>query len=70
MHLLGWLNIAVVLVVLLGLLWASPLAALVLLLLLAAAVPAVLRLTPRGGVGLRLRRGLLPTVSRRRKGRS
>lgn len=69
MQLLGWLNIAVVLLVLLGLLWVSPLAALFLVLLLVAAVPAVLGAMPRGGVGLRLRRGLPPDSSRRRSGR-
>jgi hypothetical protein len=66
MMILGWLNLAVVVAVALGLLWVSPLAALLFALLLAALIALALRLMPAGGAGARLRRGLAARPAPRR----
>ncbi|WP_295879338.1 hypothetical protein [uncultured Thiohalocapsa sp.] len=68
LNLLGWINLVIVGVMLLGLGWVSPLGALLLLLLLAAAAALTSRLLPRGAAGARLRRGLRPGAARRRRG--
>jgi hypothetical protein len=66
-HFLGWANLIIVAVVLLGVFWVSPVAALLLLLFLVIMVALVERATPRGGVAARLRRGLRPRAARPRR---